>query len=955
VLPFFLCLAIIASAQSGFLNAGPDVVTCDGAAVTLTSVGNTPPGLQLQNISGAGSANNLSDDMFSNAINIGFSFNFYGNNYTQCLVSSNMYITFDLSSAGGYSPWPINNASPSPNNPTNAIMSPWQDVNPTPSTSHVIRVGRYGTAPNRVFVVEWVNLVTFSCGGDCNSTQIILYEGTNIIETHIAEKSLCSGWNGGAAIHGLQNSNGTIAHIVPGRNFPTNWTCISDGKQFTPSGPNNYTITTIPFLPVALGQTPNASYSWSVLGGSQISNSPTVTVSPSTTTTYVATLSNTSCQASFTYRDTVTVFVSNPILNLGFQNADCITNSGGMGWASSTGAAQPVVYSWNTSPAPTLNDSLIGVSAGTYICTLTDANGCMVEDTITITQQGNLTTQIDTIQDLLCFGDSSGALTVSGAGAIAPYTYVLNGDTSLNGHFANLPAGQYQVQVLDQSGCSAWQPVIVSEPLNPLTLNINLHSNIQCFGQANGHFQISATGGSGPFIYNCGIYSNTSGDFPNLPPGNYTLSVSDVNGCFVFLNDSITEPDLLEVSIPTWLDVSCYGGADGSANALATGGTLPHSFSWSTIPAQQTPNAIALPQGVFDVLVQDANGCQAFASVTINEPQQLAVAATDDEVICEGDSVYISAYAAGGTGSLVYTWTPGNIASTSFYQSPVSNTEYIVTVTDQRGCIDRDTMLVSVFSNPQPVFSASVNSGCVPLCVQFLDLTPAPLNSEIVARTWDFGNGILDTVQSKEFCYFTAGANDVTLSLLTDKGCKRTLKRERFIEAFGLPDPEFRFKSASSDILDPMVEIENLTVDATSFTWDFGDGSPSVQTFNPIHQFPDTGTYFIKLLAENDRGCLDSIIKKYVVDPFYTFYIPNSFTPNGDGKNDIFTIKGQFIGTYEIQIFDRWGKVIFSQVNTEGVQWDGNQVPDGVYIYSIKVSDVGGKEHKYKGTLSVIR
>jgi gliding motility-associated-like protein len=152
-----------------------------------------------------------------------------------------------------------------------------------------------------------------------------------------------------------------------------------------------------------------------------------------------------------------------------------------------------------------------------------------------------------------------------------------------------------------------------------------------------------------------------------------------------------------------------------------------------------------------------------------------------------------------------------------------------------------------------------------------------------------------------------------------------------------------------------MVEIENLTVDATSFTWDFGDGSPSVQTFNPIHQFPDTGTYFIKLLAENDRGCLDSIIKKYVVDPFYTFYIPNSFTPNGDGKNDIFTIKGQFIDTYEIQIFDRWGKVIFSQVNTEGVQWDGNQVPDGVYIYSIKVSDVGGKEHKYKGTLSVIR
>jgi gliding motility-associated-like protein len=243
----------------------------------------------------------------------------------------------------------------------------------------------------------------------------------------------------------------------------------------------------------------------------------------------------------------------------------------------------------------------------------------------------------------------------------------------------------------------------------------------------------------------------------------------------------------------------------------------------------------------------------------------------------------------------------------------------------------------------------------VPLCVRFDDLTPAPINSELVARSWDFGNAITDTVQSREFCYYLAGRNDVTLSLLTDKGCKRVLKREGLIEAFGLPDPDFRFGAASSDILKPSVEIENLTVNATSFTWNFGDGSPLLQTFSPVHEFPDTGTYFVKLYAENDQGCIDSIIKMYVVDPFYTFYIPNSFTPNGDGKNDFFTIKGQFIDTYDIQIFDRWGRVIFSQVNTEGVRWDANQVPDGVYIYSIKVSDVGGKEHKYKGTLSVIR
>lgn len=941
-------------AQNGFVNAGPDVYTCDGAPVTLTSVGNTPSGLVLQNISGAGAGSNLSDDMFSNAVNIGFTFNFYGNNYTQCLVSSNMYITFNLANAGGYSPWPINNASPSPNNPTNAIMSPWQDVNPNTSPSHVIRVGRYGVAPNRVFVAEWTNLVTFSCGGDCNTTQIILHEGTNIIETHIAEKSLCGGWNGGAAIHGLQNSTGNIAHIVPGRNFPTQWTCISDGKRFTPSGPNNYTITTIPFLPVALGATPNATYTWTVLGGAQIANGTTVTVSPSTTTSYVATLSNTACQASFVYRDTVTVFVSNPVLTLGTQNADCLSGNGGMGWASSTGAAAPIVYSWNTSP-PTLNDSLIAIPVGTYICTLTDANGCVVQDTIIITQQGNLTTQIDTAQNLRCNGDFSGALTVSASGASAPYYYILNGDTAMNGHFANLPAGQHDVVVVDQIGCSSTQPVILTEPANPLVLNIDLHDNIQCFGQINGRFHLSASGGTPALTFNCGIFSNSTGIFDNLPSGNYTLSVSDANGCFTTIDDSIVEPALLTASVPTWLDISCYGGSDGSADAFVTGGTQPYSYVWSTVPAQTTSTATNLLQGNYDVLVSDANGCQANASVSILEPQPVVVNAVADAQICEGDSVFVSSYAAGGTGTINYLWSPGNISAASSYQFPVSDTQYIVTVTDQRGCTDTDTMNVVVFSNPAPVFTSSVNSGCVPLCVRFEDITPAPLNSVLVARTWDFGNEHLDHTPVKDFCYDIAGNYDVSLSLLTDKGCKRTLKRENLIEAYGIPNPDFRFKTSSSDMLNPSVELENLTTDAVTYLWNFGDGSPAETTYSPTHAFPDTGVYYVRLQVENDRGCIDSITKPYLISPFYTFYIPNSFTPNGDGKNDVFSLQGNYIGSFNLQIYDRWGKMIFSQVNTEGIEWDAKEVPDGVYIYSIKLSDTNGKEYKYKGSLSVIR
>jgi gliding motility-associated-like protein len=954
----FLLLSVLmvafAQAQNGFINAGPDVYTCDGSPVNLTSVGNTPPGLQLQIISGNGAASNLTDDSFSNAVNIGFTFNFYGNNYTQCLVSSNMYITFDLTNAGGYSPYSINSASPSPNNPVNAIMSPWQDVNPNTSPSHIVRVGRFGTAPNRVFIAEWTNLVTFSCGGDCNSTQIILYEGSNIIETHIAEKSLCGAWNGGSAIHGLQNINGNIAHIVPGRNFPGQWTCFNDGKRFTPSGANNYVITTIPFLPVPLGSTPNAAYSWSVLGGAQISNGTNVTVSPSVTTTYVATLSNTSCSASFTYTDTVTVFVSNPVLTLGSQNVDCTIGTLGKAWASSTGAAAPVVYSWNTTP-PTLNDTVFNLVVGTYTCSLTDANGCFVQATAVIGQQGNLVVLTDTIQNLRCIGDLSGALTLSVLGASGPYSYELNGNTSTNGHFANLPAGPHDVTISDQIGCITTETITITEPASALSLNIDLHNDIQCFGELNGQFHLSATGGTPPYDFICGTFSNNTGIFDNLPVNNYLLSVSDANGCYVSVQDSIISPDQLVASVINWADISCFGNTDGTADVYVIGGTQPYSYTWSTIPSQSSASVTNLSQGSYEVMVTDANACQANASVNISEPQPLMVTANLDSQICEGDSVLISSYAAGGTGTINYQWNQPSPPQASFFGFPVVDTEYIVTATDQRGCTDSDTMEVVVFSNPAPVVNISSNEGCLPLCVTFEDLTPPPVNSTLVSRIWDFGNENTDTVRTREFCYNNSGIFDLALSLVTDKGCQRTLLRKGFIKAYPTPDADFRFLSAETEIVDPRMEIQNLSASNLSCNWNFGDGSPLDPSFKPEHVFTDTGTFFVKLAVENEFGCVDSLVKPFRVNPFYTFFIPNSFTPNGDGKNDVFTLQGSFIDSYHLMVFDRWGKMVFSQANNEGVSWDANNVPDGVYIYSIQLSDTKGNAYKYKGSLSIIR
>lgn len=229
-----------------------DTSVCLGNSVTLEANINTayPVGI------GSISTQTLTDDAYSGVINIGFNFVFYGVTYSQCIISSNNYISFVLGNAGGYSAWAIPGPAPSASTPQLSIMCPWQDVNP--GVGGQIRYQTIGVAPNRIFVVEFCNIPMFSCTGQLFTDQILLYEGCNIIETHIVSKTLCTSWNDGKAIHGL-SKNATTAHIVPGRNAPGHWTATMDGYRFTPnpSDPNDYILEPIPYNPYLLGLDPS--------------------------------------------------------------------------------------------------------------------------------------------------------------------------------------------------------------------------------------------------------------------------------------------------------------------------------------------------------------------------------------------------------------------------------------------------------------------------------------------------------------------------------------------------------------------------------------------------------------------------------------------------------------------------------------------------------------------------
>ena len=332
------------------------------------------------------------DDTYSDVINLGFDFNFYGNVYNQCILSTNNYICFNTSDASAYSPWPINTALPSTaaGSPKNSVFGPWHDTDPSAGTMGTMSYKTFGEAPNRKFIYSLCEVPMYSsaCNALLYSGQIVLYEGSNKIETHIANKPICPTWNTGQAIHGLHNSDGTVAHVVPGRNFPSNWTTTDEGYEFVPDGSGGYTINQIPYNPYLIYS--GGSVTWyennTMIGNGLTLNVPNPSVG---THQYVAKLEG--CYGT-SGSDTVTVTIGATDATYTQFNLECPEATDGFAAVNFSGS-QPYDLVWTDTIGTILqssngtlgSDTLFGVGVGVYNLEITDGVGCVTNQTYTIT------------------------------------------------------------------------------------------------------------------------------------------------------------------------------------------------------------------------------------------------------------------------------------------------------------------------------------------------------------------------------------------------------------------------------------------------------------------------------------------------------------------------------------------------------------------------------------------
>ena len=649
------------------------------------------------------------------------------------------------------------------------------------------------------------------------------------------------------------------------------------------------------------------------------------------------------CGSTVFYR-TVCIYDDIPPFDLGNDTVLCpgqsLTLDGTVAGANS--------YLWQD--GSTLN-SFTATSPGTYWVEVTHDCGSG-RDSIIIA--ANIISVATDSTPVSCFGESDGTATIHVSGGIPGYTYLWNDPNAQNTAAATgLPAGTYQVTVTDATGCAKDTAVTISQP--PAIIINTGTIPVSCNGGSDGAATVTVSGGYPGYSYLWNDPSAQDTDTATgLPAGTYHVTVTDVTGCTKDTNVSILQPPAL-VIIPNITPVSCKGENNGSIVVNTSGGTAPYFYSWS--PAvSSNDTAVNLSPGNYTVTVNDNNNCSNTATFTITEPELLTLQASGANTICEGQSAILSAIAQGGTAPYTYNWEPNALANSSISVSPSITTTYTVTVQDINNCTaGPQSIIVNIMPLPVVAFTTDIDSGCTPLCVAFNNTTP-----DASAIHWDFGDGQLASGSGAYHCYNQPGSYGVALGVTGNNGCVNSLSIPDLIRAFPNPVAGFSMTPPHSAPVSSSVAFNDNSTGADKWLWNFGDFMNNFSELkDPFFTYRELGSFIVTLVVKSNNGCTDTVSNTIHIEPDFTLYIPNAFTPDNDGINDFFAPKGAEFDSFEIEIYNRWGERIYHTTEIDrpwdGRVKDGNEIQEGVYVYKIWVKDFKGEIHYYVGNLALIK
>lgn len=631
-----------------------DTTICNGATANLRAV------VHGRN---ATTLNIPIDDGYSPVIPLGFSFGFYGNYYTHCIISSNGYIRFDTTNASGFSQWNLQ-VSPGriPGNQTclNSFCGAYSDIYPV--LGGTIDYATYGTAPNRMFIVNFCKVPMYSCNTQLITFQMILYEGTNICESHIGHKDTCVAWNGGFCIEGVQNLAGTAATAAPGRNDSVVWYAQNDAYRFTPIMPSfaGYSVSSIPYAPIPDAGAPLYWYQ----GSTYLGTGNSITVAPTTTTTY--TVKAVECG------DTITSSINSAVASVTIQ-------VGGGPTVSNMSTVQPsacgacdgkiVLHGLTPGQLDTVTYTKNGV-AQPYLLIPSQP-----DSTVTLINLCAATYDSIKIKAGVCHSSPVGPIQITDPPVIAKYTYNIhygcNGDTVYFTNQSSTPnaALNYRWQFGDNTSDTATNPVHI--------------------------------------FHNQGIYS------------------VKLTAATLFCNDTVSKSINLQHPIRTSFTVSkdtiCQDQSITFTNtSVGTNPTYYWTFGDGDTSTLVNPQITFPRAGTYRVKLMETDfvPCQdsAFMNVTIDSLSFLKLS-TNDSALCQGQAItFTGSYLNYGYTGNTWDFGDGTVINNSnpilhAYENPGN---YVVKLTTRYRVCPDSTIHKDITISPYPAVNVGPDTSMCP-------------------------------------------------------------------------------------------------------------------------------------------------------------------------------------------------------------------------------------------------
>ena len=540
------------------------------------------------------------------------------------------------------------------------------------------------------------------------------------------------------------------------------------------------------------------------------------------------------------------------------------------------------------------------------------------------------------VQNVTCHGDSTGTIKTLVPNASMPLTY----EWSFGSSAANpirVPAGSHYLKLTDANRCESIEPVDVMQP-KAIDIVID-NSTVLCSG-GTANISATASGGTGAlsFAWSSG---ETTPTLAGKKAGRYDLTVTDAAACQTKDSVRITEPNVLVTKIASALDPSCAHAGDGALTLFVEGGTAPYRFQWSNGSSQR--DLQLLDGGAYTITVKDANNCTASDSHTLTEPSLLNVAlAKISDVSCFGGSDgSLEANVSGGTPPYAYRWYDSliTLSEPTAVVAGLDRGTYSVEVTDDRDCQTVKRMSVLQPARPLQADIVAIPGRCNDDSSGALDLTVQG-GTPPYRYLWSNGSLVEDPAN------VTAGPYEV---MVTDaKGCQNRNKTL-------LADPkplalELTAHDVScADQKDGSVLIDHIYggVPPYSMMWSTGATGDQIEDL-------DAGTYSVTVT--DATGCISSESRTIGKQDVDCLFIPNTFSPNNDGTNDLWNIRNsKLYPEIEVTVFNKWGELVFGSTGY-GAAWDGTYqgraLESSTYYYVVNLHN---GDPVYKGFLVIVK